>query len=462
MEKILSELERGNILILGFAREGVSTYNFLRKFFPAKKITIADKKGLHNLEGEIESRLRADKNLSFKKGSDYLADLGKYDIVIKSPGVPSDLPEIKKAEKEGVRFTSQTKIFFEVCEDKIVGVTGTKGKSTTSTLIYYILKESGIDCELIGNIGKPPLDYLAERGKYFVFELSSHQLATLEKSPFIAVFLNIFIEHLDYYKNFDHYLAAKENITKFQSNEDVFIYNTDIPEASDIARRTKAQKLEFSMSSTKANCFLEEGFIVLREKENKEKVIKVGDVPLLGNHNLYNVMAAVLASYTTGATVEDIRRAIKTFRPLPDRLEVVGVFKNITFVNDALATIPEATIAALKAFNGKVGTLICGGFDRGQKFETLAEVITEMNVENLILFPETGKKIWQEVKKRDAAKRHFFIDTMEDAVRLAYEITSPGKICLLSAASPSFTVFKNYEDEANQYKKYVAKYSKLS
>src|SRR3989344_5376984 len=245
---LIGKLETNKVLILGFGREGQSTYRFLRKLFPHKRLAIADKKKLKELDVKASEIIGSDNNLDIYLGNDYLNKLDLHEIVIKSPGIPYKFDGIRKAKDKGVGFTSQTKIFFELCKGKIIGVTGTKGKSTTTSLIYHILKTAKIPSVLLGNIGKPPLDYLEEDNEktFFVFEMSSHQLTDIEKSPDIAVFLNVFPEHLDYYLNYEEYIKAKGNITRFQESSDILIYNADFPEIAEIANQSKARKYKFS------------------------------------------------------------------------------------------------------------------------------------------------------------------------------------------------------------------------
>jgi UDP-N-acetylmuramoyl-L-alanine---L-glutamate ligase len=466
MSDVVASLKEKNIMILGFAREGVSTYRFLRNYYKNKKLLICDRAKLNELDGVRKKIIESDIAVEYVGGKNYLKTLKSVQVVIKSPGIPNKLTEIVEAKKRGVEFLSQTQLFFELCPGRMIGVTGTKGKSTTTSLIYHILKHAKIPAVLLGNIGKPPLDHLKDGNKntWFVVELSSHQLSDINKSPHIAVLLNIFKEHLDYYRNFEEYLAAKENIARFQKTGDVFIFNKQAPEFADIAKTTMANKLTFSHDVTMgANCYPLKGYILLNEEKGSRKVLKIDEIPLLGSHNVANCMAAILASRSVGASVKDIRDATKTFKPLKTRLETVGTYRGITFVCDTLATIPEATIAAIDAFNGRVGTLICGGFDRGQDYRKLAEKIVEERIDNLALFPTTGERII--VNVREIAKKIetnvIKTDSMEEAVKFAYKNTPQGKICLLSAASPSFSVFKDYEDEASQFRLQVSSLAKL-
>lgn len=420
----LNELKKKKILILGFGREGRDTFNFLRKLFPEKTIGIADMDSKLKLQ---KSKLkRAKRHL----GKNYLKALKHYDVIVKSAGIPIHLPEVERAFRER-RVTSQTEIFFNNCPGEIIGITGTKGKSTTASMTYKILKKGGIRAHLAGNIGKPVLSllYSAAPKDAYVCELSSHQLYNLKKSPQVAVFLNIYPEHLDYYRNFREYADAKANITRHQTKNDYLIFNREDKLVKEFAKKSQAKK-----------------------------------IPISGRHYDLNKNAARAVGKIFKISRKTIDKAVREFKPLPHRLEHVGTFKGIVFYNDALSTIPETTIAALNILGGKVETILLGGFDRGLNFKNLAkEILKDKRIKNLILFPTTGEKIWREISEQtrgDFSKlpRAFLVQNMKDAVKVAYEQTSRGKICLLSAASPSFSIFKDYKEKGNLFKKYVKQF----
>lgn len=416
---MLDGLKSKRILILGLGKEGLDTLNFLRKVFPGKVIGVGDR----------NEKIKKDNKTRWHLGKNYLKTIKNYEVIIRSPGIPIHLPEIEKAYKQG-KITSQTEIFFDNCPGKIIGVTGTKGKSTTSALIYNVLKEAGLKSHLVGNIGKPVLSLLlsATPNDIYVYELSSHQLYNLKKSPHIAVLLNIYPEHLDYYKNFKEYKYAKTNIILYQKKSNFVIFNAKDKTVSQIVKKTKAKK-----------------------------------IPIKGDYYDLNIAAARAVGRIFKIPAKKIERAIKNFKPLPHRLEYVGTFKGIKFYNDALSTIPETTIAALDYLGNSVQTLFLGGFDRGLKFGKLADRVLKSKVLNLILFPTTGAKIWKEISKRNKNRKifnTFFTDNMRGAVDWAYENTAKGKICLLSCASPSFSIFKDYKEKGNLFKKYVRKFGK--
>jgi len=437
---VLDQISRlSKVLILGFGREGRSTYHFLRSRFPDLQILIADQK--------IQNSVPEDPKVKTFFGPYYLKQMlnAKCQMVIKSPGISPHYPEIVAAKEAGVIFTSHTQIFLETCPGKIIGVTGTKGKSTTASLIHHVLSKSGISSVLVGNIGTPALDFLDQitSRTLVVMELSSYQLMDVTRSPHIAVMQNIVPDHLDYHQSFDEYVAAKQNICRFQTEEDYYIYNGDFPLPKKSVHLTPASKISYGL---------------------KRALIDIQDSPLKGKFNLYNVMPAMIIGKMLGLDSRQITSAVKTFKPLETRLQPIGTFKGVTFYEDALATIPEATIAALDAFSSGIGTLIAGGHERKQKYSKLAERILSDGISTLILFPDTGRRIEQEITRIASKKNYtppqvFHAGSMKEAVRLAYKHTPPGKICLLSPAAPSFTLFKDYRDEGGQYRKYIKQLS---
>jgi len=457
----LKELKNKKILILGLGQEGISSYSFLRKLYPEKRIGLADQLNLNKLNKNLQVEISKDKNLNLHLGKNYLNALSQYQIIIKSPGISPFLPQIKKSKD---KITSQTRIFFDNCPGMIIGITGTKGKSTSASLIYQTLKEGGFDVSLMGNIGNPALLLLpkAKKKMIFVYELSSHQLYDLEKSPNIAVLLNIFREHLDYYQNFEQYVQAKEKITLFQTKEDYFIYNPSLDLSRKIAQKTKAQKLHFSLNDYhQPGCFLKNQTIFYRSDSQEEKIVETKVISLEGEFNLLNIMPTITIGKLFNIPNKKIVKAIKKFKPLEHRLERMGTYREITFYNDSLSTIPEATIKAIDALADKVGTVILGGYERNQNYNQLARKILDSQIKTIILFPTTGERIWQTINKQkekgDSLPKHFFANNMEEAVRLTYQHTPKGKICLLSPAAPSFNLFKDYKERGNLFKKFVKK-----
>jgi UDP-N-acetylmuramoylalanine--D-glutamate ligase len=440
----LAELEHRSILILGFGTEGQATYEFLRRRWPSKPLSIADQRTMAEFPQEVANRIQNDTEVRTNFGPRYLDSADGYncEVIIKTPGIPATIDAVARARRAGILLTSHSQIFLSnYPREKVIGVTGTKGKSTTTSLIHHILKCAGVPAELVGNIGMPPLARIDDVSPdtYFVHEFSSHQLAELEASPHIAVLLNIVPEHLDYYANFEEYVAAKENITKFQEPDDFLVFAADYSIPSEIARRSKAALRPFSVNNS------------------VEHILEPHEIPLAGKFNLQNVMAAIETASVCGVQPEKIRDAIRTFEALPHRLERVGTYNGITFYDDSIATIPESTLAALEALGPNVQTLLLGGHERNLEFAELGKQLPP-NVATVILFPPTGIRIWRAIEAHSQNQKlpdAFFVRDMEQAVRIAYEHTAPGKICLLSPASPSFGTFKDYKERGNLFKTFV-------
>lgn len=409
----IEELQKyKKILILGFGKEGKSALQFITHFHPDAEAGIADQ----------------------TQGENYLKRQFDFDLVIKTPGIPKRLVTAP--------YTTAVNLFFGNAKGKIIGVTGSKGKSTTASLIHEILKEAGMKSHLVGNIGNPALNELLHKNSaedIWVYELSSYNLDDIKYSPHISVFLNFFPDHMDYHGGVEEYWLAKKRIFAKAGKSDFFIYDSGSARIGELVKETRARAIAF--------------------EENLP--LPESDIPLLGNHNLENVRAAVSAARLIKIPEEKIARAIKNFKSLPHRLEKVGTYKGITFYNDALATTPEATIAGIKSL-GRIGTLIAGGQDRGYNFQELAQLIRERQIPNLVLFPASGAKIQSSIRQqlgrraRNPPQFHYAAD-MEEAVRLAYASTPKNSICLLSCASPSYTLWKNFEEKGDLFKKFVRK-----
>ncbi|HNX10550.1 MAG TPA: UDP-N-acetylmuramoyl-L-alanine--D-glutamate ligase [bacterium] len=436
------------IIILGYGQEGQAAVKYFHSLYPHKILTVADQKPLAKKE----------KNIIFRSGKNYLSTLSDFDLIIKSPGIPSDLPEIVAAEKNGSQVTTNTNLFFQKAPGLIIGVTGTKGKSTTSKLIYEILKQSGLNAKLAGNIGgNDPLAYLRagnQKNPIFVYELSSYQLSTLPQSPQISVFLNIFPDHLPYHHGLTGYQKAKANISKYQTKTDFLVYNSQYPFIKNLARKTPAKAIDYLQT-----CALKNGWITYRQ----EKIIPSAEIKLLGQHNLENIMAAICVAKILKIENHNIRLALKKFHNLKHRLELVGTFQGITFYDDAISTTPESTLAAIETLKDKLETIFLGGQDRGYKFQKLAKRLMELNIKNVVLFPDSGAKIWRTIQaeaKKQKKKLPQMINTssMAQAVKFAYQKTAIGKICLLSTASPSYSIFKNFTDKGDQFQANIKKH----
>jgi len=460
------ELASRSIVILGFGTEGQATYRFLRNRWPDKLLSIADQENIQTFPEDIVGEIENDPATQLNFGPRYLDSLDSYscEVIIKTPGIPGSTEAILRAHQSGCILTSHSQLFLSnYPKEKIIGVTGTKGKSTTTSLIHHILTQAGIRSELVGNIGQPPLSLIGAvpEDTVFVHEFSSHQLAEVESSPHIAVLLNIVPEHLDYYANFEAYVAAKENITRFQTSEDYLVFSADYSVPTAIASRTKAGLRPFSMERPIDGSYIRNETIVRSGPNGEEEVMAVDEIPLQGRFNIQNVLAAVTAASLCNVSSQVIRTGVRSFHALPHRLEPVGTFNGITFYDDSIATVPEATLAALDALGSNVRTLVLGGHERNLDFSELGQRLPA-NVRTVILFPPTGERIWKAIEsesRNSELPAAFFVSGMEDAVKIAYERTPSGGICLLSPASPSFGTFKNYKERGESFKAFVKKLS---
>lgn len=437
-------------LILGYGQEGHFAHRYVRKLSPRFPLGIADQK----------KPLTNDRLVSLYHGPRYLSSLSSYELVIKSPGISGQQAEILAAEKLGCEITTITNLFLEKYAEQTIGVTGTKGKSTTATLIYKIFQAAGRNLELVGNIGHDPLQHLdsqADTKKIFVYEMSSYQLATAKQSPHVAVFINIFPDHLPYHGGFKNYWLAKANIGRWQSATDYLVFNHDYPAIKALAAKSPAQKIDY----------LKKGHIKNGDLYySSQRIIRLSEIKLLGRHNLENIMAAICVAKIFRIPNPAICRALASFKNLEHRLELVGKYHGIIFYDDAISTTPESTLAAIEVFREKIGTIILGGEDRGYDFKKLASRIVALGIRNVVLFPDSGRRIGVALEKEAKKRKGFRLNllptkNMGEAVRFAYRHTGHGQICLLSCASPSYSLFRNFQEKGRLFQEAVKKYSVL-
>ena len=443
----------------------------MKDTFKGKQIAVVGA----GIEGQSSARFLREKGarvtiLDQNQGENYLENLKKYDLVVRSPGVkPSTLRKFAPEQK----VTSQTKLFFDLCPGKIIGVTGTKGKGTTSSLIYEMLKKEGKDSYLVGNIGQPGLDILDKLSdqSIVVFELSSFQLQDLRKSPNIAVVLMITSEHLDYHKDVYEYVSAKRNLLRFQTANDYAVVNYDYPVSneSDIHTEAKVFKISREQELPEDGAYLRDGIIWLRKNGKEMMIIDAKEVLLPGRHNLENVSSAVVAASLCGVSKENIVSVLKSFEGLEHRLELVDTVKGVRYYDDSFSTTPETAIAAVEAFEDPE-ILILGGSSKNSDFSQLGQTISEAG--NIKAIIGLGGE-WEKIKSQiTSSKRTSFFEaaapksqilliegsgSMEQAVLAASKIAEVGDVVLLSPACASFDLFKNYKDRGEQFKNEVHK-----
>ncbi len=441
-------LENKEVLILGLGREGEATFKLLRKVFPDKIFFIADQTEFKKLPIRLRRLSEADGNVILSLGKNYLEIVKNVQVIFKTPGIPEKI--LAPYLNDKINVLSEIEIFLQEKKQNCIGITGTKGKSTTSSLIHHILKNSGIKSKLIGNIGKPVFTYLETKGRgKFVIELSSHQLNRVETSPHIAVFLNIFREHLDYYNNFNEYFEAKQNIFKWQAKNDYYIYNSDFKQLKELAKKSNGHLISFGFEG-KPKVHLKDNWIYY----SNQKILNREDISLKGNHNVLNTMAAIAVAKILKIPNKKIEKAVKTFKPLKHRMELFATYNGVNFYNDSIATIPEATIQMINSIPN-INTLILGGLDRGQDFQSLALKIIQKKIRNVILLPENDKKIAEAIAKTKGRKpKIYFARNMKEVAKISFANTKEGA-CVLSPASASYNLFKNFEDRGNRFKKSI-------
>ncbi len=429
----IRELAGKHLCILGYGREGVATAKALLQYAKGCSIVIADE----NPAAELRNpEIRTHGDIAFQTGSSYLQNLDQFDVLIKSPGIPpNELPAKLPI------LTTPTQIFLDTIKDSkalVIGVTGSKGKSTTASLIHAILQAAGKRTFLVGNIGEPAIAYIAEANlnTIFVQEMSSYQLMDLTSSPHIAVITSFFPEHLDYHKNLENYLEGKKPITRFQTEKDIVFFNADSDGAKQIANESKGKKIPFS---------IQDAPVILKE------------ILLKGEHNLGNIAAAYKVAMHLGVDRTTAIEAIKTFKGLPHRLESLGIHDGIEWVNDSISTTPESAIAALDALGDRVATIILGGQDRGYDFAPLVERLKTSSVKTVILMPDSGATIRKKLEEAKTDIELIDVLTMQEAVSAANKNTknSTFPIVLLSPAAPSYGHFKNFEDRGEQFEKCI-------
>lgn len=446
IKRKLKDIFKGyEIVILGFGEEGKSSYNLIRKYFPERKLIIADK----NPEVKNQKEIISDRRIQFYLGENYLEVLDKYDFILKTPGISLKDYSLR----EGQIMSSQTDIFIQLFKDQIIGVTGTKGKSTTSSLIAFILEQFGRDVHLLGNIGKPAFSSLDKISEYsiIIYELSSHQLEFVNNSPHIAVLLNLYQEHLDHYKSYFDYQKSKLNIALFQDEDDFFITNKDNSEIVKLLSNFDLKPDYFS-----SNQINKEDEIVILKVDNKSYEFKRENFKLVGDHNLQNLLAALISINKFGFDIEKALQLSFDFKALEHRMEFVGEYKGVKFYNDSIATIPEACINALESLDN-VNHLIIGGYNRGIDYDSFVDYLISKNIKNIYLIDEVGELMYEKMKVKSYSGK-FSVSDITNAVEWVFNSDDKG-VCLLSPAARTALPLKNYKERGKLFKDTIKNYA---
>jgi UDP-N-acetylmuramoylalanine--D-glutamate ligase len=444
------ELEGRETLIVGFGKTGEELCRFLLN--QGAHVTVSEKKEAGQLSEKIG--FWQDRGVVFETGGHQKETFLGADIIFPSPGVPR-IPELDEAIVKGVEVLSEIELAFRFLKGRVVGITGTNGKSTTTTLSNKILQNGGIKSYLAGNIGTPLISYVeeSENDHIYVTELSSFQLEYVQKfRVYISVLLNLSPDHLDWHGNFKDYFEAKKHLLKLQDEEDITILNRDDPLVWDLREEIKPKVFGFSrIHRVVPGCFIERKWIVCTNG-NEERIFPIGDIPLLGVHNQENVLGSTLIGFLFGISSSAMRETVKSFQSLEHRLEEVATLERVVFYNDSKATNVGATLKSLESFDNKI-ILILGGRDKGGNFDQLKKPI-EKHVKKILLIGEAKEKIALALKN-DMSIPMDSVSSLREAVELGFASASPGEIVLLAPACTSFDMFQNFEERGRAFKSEV-------
>ncbi len=429
------------VAILGFGLQGESALEYWGS--PDNQITICDKNIDLELPGGVASQL----------GENYLNDLNEFDLIVRSPSIhPKEIFQ-KNPNLDGKKITSVTNEFFTICPtSNIIGVTGTKGKGTTSTLITKMLEADGNRVHLGGNIGTPPLEMLKndiQPDDWVVLELANFQLIDLRYSPRIAVCLMVVPEHQDWHADFDEYLTAKQQLFRWQKPEDTAIYFASNKDSTKVVDISPGHKIPY---------FEPPGAKIVRDNVEigGQQIAHTSTIKLLGKHNWQNICAAITAVWQITKNIEPIRSVITSFSGIEYRLELIRELKGVKYYNDSFGTTPETAIVALEAIPGPK-IIVLGGSDKGADFTNFASAIKKNNVKYAIIIGVTAQKIEKALKDNRVSTPYSILDntTMDEIVNLAQEKASAGDTVLLSTGCASFGLFKDYKDRGDQFNRAV-------
>jgi UDP-N-acetylmuramoylalanine--D-glutamate ligase len=448
----MMELKNKRVLVVGLGKSGLSAAMFLRA--KGARVTVSDTRSAVALAGEIPTLL--DAGIMVESGGHGLLTFRRQDLIVVSPGVPMDTPEVKQAKAFGLPVIGEVELASRFLQGEIVAITGSNGKTTTTTLLGKIFGDAGISTLVGGNIGLPVIDLVAKSTPETtsVLEVSSFQLETVEEfHAHIAVVLNITPDHLDRHGSFENYAAAKTRITERQDANDFLVLNAEDKAAQMVALKTKAQIYWFSgRRPIKQGAFVygESIVFVTREGAKSEPVMPVSEIHLKGSHNVENVLAAVCAARLAGISAETIRSAVADFKAVEHRLELVKRVNGVEFYNDSKATNVDAAMKAVASFGGGIH-LILGGKDKDSDYSLMAELLKE-RVKAVYTIGTAAEKIERQLH---GVVKMVQAETMQTAVSEAAKAAVSGDVVLLSPACSSFDQFENYEHRGRVFRQFV-------
>ena len=444
------ELNGKRTLVVGLGKSGVASALFMKAH--GARVTVSDTKSGDELRNEIPVLL--DHGITVETGGHGERTFRGQDLIVVSPGVPVDAPPLVQARSLGETVIGEIELAAQFLPGPIVAITGSNGKTTTTTLTGEIMTAAGLPTLVGGNIGTPAIS-LAERAKAdtaVVLEISSFQLETIQTfRPKIAVVLNVTPDHLDRHRTFEIYTDAKARIFENQQESDFAVLNADDPTCVAMGQRTRAQVYWFSrLKEVQSGAWVRDGNIVFRDPKGQREILQVSEIPLKGAHNLENVLAAVCASILMGCAPEKIRQAVHNFKAVEHRLEFVATIGGVDYFNDSKATNVDATIKALESFPANIH-LILGGKDKGSDYTVLNDLIRQ-RVKRIYTIGAAAAKIESQVKGAEVLHS----ETLENAIRKAHATAQSGDIVLLAPACASFDQFKSYEHRGKLFKEIVS------
>lgn len=457
LEEFNNWLKNKKVAIIGLGVSNSPLIDYMYKM--NANITVFNNKTEDKIDKSILQKIEQYK-IEKHFGENYLSNLKDFDIIFKSPSVRPDLPEIQEEVKKGAKLTSEIELVIELSPCKTIAVTGSDGKTTTTSLIYEILKNK-YKCFLGGNIGIPLFTKIQEikPEDIVVLELSSFQLMTMKKSPDIAVVTNITPNHLDIHKSYQEYIEAKTNIFKNQNEDNKLVLNYDNEITREFSKQAPGKVVFFSSKEKLENGVIyDDGTVKIAEDGLRRHILKLKDTKLRGKHNAENICAAIAA--TNGLVdIETQIKAITNFEGVAHRIEFVREINGSKWYNDSIASSPTRTIAGLNSFEEEI-ILIAGGYDKHLDYEPIAEPILN-KVKTLILMGQTAEKIFGVVKQKKEEQNKqiniYKVKTLEEAIEKAKENAKPNQVVLFSPASASFDMFKNFEERGNKFKELVKK-----
>jgi UDP-N-acetylmuramoylalanine--D-glutamate ligase len=451
---ILMELKDRRALVVGLGKSGVASALFLKA--RGARVTVSDTKSGDELRNEIPALL--DHGITVETGGHGERTFRGQDLIVVSPGVPIDAPLLQQARSLGEVVIGEIELASRFLPGPMVAITGSNGKTTTTTLTGEVLATGGLQTLVGGNIGTPAIS-LAERAKpetVIVLEVSSFQLETIQTfRPKIAVVLNVTPDHLDRHRTFEVYVDAKARIFENQQGSDFAVLNADDPTCVTMAKRTKARPFWFSrQKEVKHGAWVRDGSILLRDGSGSREIMQVSEIPLKGAHNLENVLAAACVGALMGCPLRTIRQAVLGFKAVEHRLEFVATIRGVDYYNDSKATNVDATIKALESFPGNIH-LILGGKDKGSDYSVLNELLRK-RVERVYTIGAAAEKIESQiVSQKQGGPELVHAATLENAVRKANAVARPGAVVLLAPACASFDQFQSYEHRGKTFKEIV-------